>query len=72
LKTFGQRIRAERKRLNMKQIDLVFAARIAQGRLSQLEHDKAEPSLAETKALAAAFGIGIDELVGEAKGVKRA
>ncbi len=55
-KTFGQRVREERKRLKLTQLELAKQVGMSQGNLSDIEND-AVPTSTYTPALARAFKV---------------
>lgn len=65
--SLGTRVRFHRQRLALRQSDLAGHARINQGYLSEIEHDRRKPSLAVVSALADAMGLPVAVLVGDGR-----
>ncbi|GAB3518976.1 helix-turn-helix domain-containing protein [Arthrobacter monumenti] len=70
--SLGRRVRHLRKAAGMTLDDLGEAVAAAPSQLSLIENGKREPKLGMIKALAAAFGVGIDELLGAEPPSRRA
>lgn len=60
--TLGQRIRAVREARGETQVALAAAAGISQSYLSELEHDRREPTLSVAARLARALDVSLDDL----------
>ncbi len=70
--SLGRRVRHLRKTAGMTLDALGEAVATAPSQLSLIENGKREPKLGMIKALAAAFGVGIDELLGAEPPSRRA
>ena len=65
--TVGQRICSIRKEKGLTIKDVSLMSKIAPGRISQIENDKANPSLNTLTAIATALDINISRLFEEEK-----
>jgi len=65
--TIGERIRKKREALGWSQGFLADRAKVHRLQVSQYETDRIEPKLGNLGRIAAAMGIGLDELMGLAK-----
>jgi len=63
--TFGQRVRAYRKKRGWEQRDLARKIQKSAPTISRLENGEQEPNLAILRALADAFDISLEQLVGD-------
>lgn len=62
--TLGEKIRLLREEKELNQTQLGQAIHMTQRKVSYLENDRYEPSLADLKALCAFFGVSADYLLG--------
>ena len=62
--TFGERIRLLRENLNMNQTQLGSAVHMTQRKISYIENDTFEPSLADIQAFCRFFHVSADYLLG--------
>lgn len=62
--TFGEKLRAERVKRGLTEIQVAEDLGLTQGAISKFEHGVKEPSKGTLVALAKYYGVSIDYLVG--------
>jgi len=62
--TLGEKIRLLREEKELNQTELGLAVNMTQRRVSYIENDKYEPSVADIKALCRFFNVSADYLLG--------
>ena len=65
--TFGEKIKRLREIREINQTQLGVAVRMTQRKISYIEHDQCEPSLADLVAFCRYFGVSADYLLGLAE-----
>lgn len=62
--TFGERLKAERIKKGVAEVEVAKELGLTQGAISKFEHDIREPAKGTLVALAKYYGVSIDYLVG--------